>query len=148
MFLHTEQLAEHISGSSTTSGRKFSLLSALAIQGTKMTHKGCFKSSSFHTRRFTLASVLLWLLGVCARRLSAQGNSVPLRFSPSEIDEIVAAHNELRGRVDPPASNMQALVSSMCLALSKVAKAFFRPRMKHRKDLASYINSGQQAAAS
>lgn len=75
-----------------------------------MAQKVYHKPSSFQTRRFTLASVLLWFFGVCARRLSAQVPGEPVTFTSAEIDEIVAAHNDLRGRVDPPASNMLALV--------------------------------------
>ena len=71
-----------------------------------MTRKG------YQTRLSGLASILLLLLAVCARRGSAQANTgAPVSFSSEDIAEIVALHNELRGMVDPPASNMQAVVS-------------------------------------
>lgn len=68
-------------------------------------------SSSFQTRGSTLATVLLWLFGVCARRLLAQADASAIVFSNQEIQEIVNTHNEFRGNVNPTASNMQALVS-------------------------------------
>lgn len=77
-----------------------------------MVPKGDSYSSSFQTRRFTLAPVLLCMLSICARRLSAQA---PIVFSDSDVEEIVSMHNALRGSVDPAATNMQAVVSEMTL---------------------------------
>lgn len=68
-------------------------------------------SSSCHTRVFTLAALLLWLFAVSVRELSAQGTAINL--SGSDIEDIVSIHNVLRGMVDPPASNIQALVSPL-----------------------------------
>ena len=78
-----------------------------------MTVKGCHEPSGFQTRRFSLASLLLLLCGVYARRASAQSGVEIVTFTDDQIEEIVATHNELRGWVDPPASNMQRVVSSV-----------------------------------
>lgn len=64
----------------------------------------------FQTRTFALASILLLLLVVCARPLSAQGS--PIIFTAEDIQGLVDDHNEFRGRVQPTARNMQAVVSS------------------------------------
>ena len=74
--------------------------------------RDCY-SSSFQTRRYTLAPVLLCILGICTRRLSAQAPGSALVFSDSDVDQILSTHNDLRGSVDPEASNMQALVSEI-----------------------------------
>ena len=47
-----------------------------------------------------------------SRLSSAQATGSPVPLSQSDIQEIVDAHNGFRGSVEPPASNMQALVSS------------------------------------
>ena len=62
----------------------------------------------FQTRKSTLASVVLCFLTLCVQLSSSQ---TIIRFSPSDIESVVNTHNNLRGSVDPPASNMQALVS-------------------------------------
>ena len=74
-------------------------------------------SSRFQTRGFTLASTgvlrrFFIVAFLCARGLSGQVPGVQLVLSDEERDEILSVHNELRGSVEPPASNMQALVSA------------------------------------
>lgn len=81
-----------------------------------MTLKRSGYSSRFQTRGFILASASVLqrffiVVFLCARGLSGQVPGAQLVFSEEERDEILSVHNELRGSVEPPASNMQALVS-------------------------------------
>lgn len=71
-------------------------------------------SNSSQTRRFALAHLMFCLIFASSSRLSSAQTTAtgsPLLLSESDIEEIVGAHNGFRGSVDPPASNMQALVS-------------------------------------
>ncbi|KAM5332404.1 GLIPR1-like protein 1 [Glossophaga mutica] len=63
----------------------------------------------------------LWTLGFClvAGKLSL---TVPSIEDKSFIDECVAAHNEMRGKVQPPAANMKHMTWDEDLA--KTAKAW------------------------
>ena len=66
---------------------------------------------AFQTRTSALACLLLLLLGMLVRPLSAQGPGTPIIFSDEDIQDLVDVFNDFRGRVEPTARNMQAVVS-------------------------------------
>ena len=59
--------------------------------------------------------------------------SQPLPLSEADIQELVSAHNFFRGMVDPPASNMQRVVSSNRLLKSSIpaCKAIYLSHVRH-----------------
>lgn len=69
---------------------------------------------AFQTRSSVLASLLtLLLLAALAGQASSQGPGAPIIFTQQDIQGLVDDHNLFRGMVEPTASNMQAVVSSM-----------------------------------
>ncbi len=65
------------------------------------------------TRSSVLASALLLLFSAFARPLTAQDPGSPITFTAEVIQGLVDDHNEFRGRVEPTARNIQAMVSSI-----------------------------------
>ena len=78
------------------------------------------KVQIFKARGFTL-TVLWLLLCLCVSRVRSQ-DGTPITLPQSDIDAILRAHNFLRGNVDPPASNMQALVSNSIIQCSIISR--------------------------
>ena len=54
---------------------------------------------------------LLLVAGFLAMLPDTVVSQTPLSLSEADIQELVDAHNLFRGMVDPPASNIQSLVS-------------------------------------
>ena len=55
--------------------------------------------------------VLFFSLSLLTGRVVGQRNSTPIQITGDDIQEILNAHNLFRGMVEPPASNMQEIVS-------------------------------------
>ena len=69
------------------------------------------QQSNFGLKLNTSLRLIPSLIIICwtARTCAAQGTAIPL--SEADIQEIVEAHNLFRRLVEPPASNMQRIVS-------------------------------------
>lgn len=65
---------------------------------------------NFYMIMYTTRLVLVFLVVLSqTTTITGQGTAIPL--SNADIQELVDAHNLFRGMVDPPASNMQPVVS-------------------------------------
>ena len=56
-------------------------------------------------------SLLFLPLFLFTARVVGQPTSIPIEITGDDIQEILTAHNLFRGMVEPPASNMQEIVS-------------------------------------
>ena len=67
-------------------------------------------SGTLHFVMYNIRLVLIFLVVFSqTTTISGQGTAIPL--SNADIQELVDAHNLFRGMVEPPASNMQPVVS-------------------------------------
>jgi hypothetical protein len=72
-----------------------------------------------------LFQIFLLMLCWTLRTVSGQGTAIPL--SDGDIQQIVDVHNLFRGMVEPPASNMQRIVSTTA-KLCKLEKLCLKPK--------------------
>lgn len=56
-------------------------------------------------------SLLFFSVFLLMGRVVGQQTSTPIEITGDDIQEILTAHNLFRGMVEPPASNMQEIVS-------------------------------------
>ena len=72
-----------------------------------ISHRGSLRTLLQFTKLFLLSQLLLMLKGVVVK--GQTGTPIPLMGD--DIRQIVDAHNFFRSSVEPPASNMQRIVS-------------------------------------